>query len=157
MAPCSNLDDPIAASVQAAAVEAAKRATFAPAKYNGKPVDKGFQLRYVFDPNDTHGQTPGEGPGLIRVERNLTLPIPINIPKANYPSTWTAGLVTVKMLIFEDGLVHYAGALSGHRDLRRAAVQAACKATFQPATREGRPVKSEFVIERNFYNVFERG
>src|ERR1043165_9723741 len=34
LAPFSNLDDPLTASVQAAAVEAAKRASFVPAAYN---------------------------------------------------------------------------------------------------------------------------
>ena len=159
IAPCSNLDDPLTASVQAAAVEAAKRATFVPATFNGKPVDKGITLTYVFDPQK--GSTAGADQGVrsTRSDPEITLPVALKIPKAHYPETWgqIGGLVTVKMIIYEDGLVHYAGAISGHRELRRPAVEAACGSTFKPATLNGKPIKIEYVIEHNFYHVYERG
>jgi hypothetical protein len=159
IAPCSNLDDPLAASVQAAAVEAAKKATFVPATYNGKPADKGITLTYVFDPKK--GSTAGADQGVrsTRSDPEITLPVALKIPKAHYPEIWgqIGGLVAVKMIIYEDGLVHYAGALSGHRELRRPAVEAACGSTFQPATLDGKPIKFEYVIEHNFYHVYVRG
>ena len=159
IAPCSNLDDPLTASVQAAAVEAAKRATFVPATFNGKPVDKGITLTYVFDPQK--GSTAGADQGVrsTRSDPEITLPVALKIPKAHYPETWgqIGGLVAVKMIIYEDGLVHYAGAISGHRELRRPAVEAACGSTFKPAMLNGKPIKIEYVIEHNFYHVYERG
>ena len=159
MAPCSNLDDPLTASVQAAAVEAAKKATFTPATYNGKPVDKGFQLKYIFDPKGPRTSGSDDEIGSSRSDSHVNWPVAITIPKAHYPevSGQIAGLVSVRMVIYEDGLVHFAGAISGHRELRRPAVEAACKATFKPATHDGKPIKFEFVLEHNFYNVFVRG
>jgi outer membrane biosynthesis protein TonB len=156
MAPCSNLDDPLTASVQAAAVEAAKKVTFVPATYNGKPVEKGFELKYFFEPaaKSTSGNTLRSG-----FDPQATRPVPLRIPKANYPETWghIAGLVKVRMLIYEDGTVRYAGAMSGNKELRRAAIEAACRATFEPAMRNGVPVRSEFIMVHNFYNYYERG
>ena len=159
MAPCSNLDDPLTASVQAAAVEAAKKATFTPATYNGKPVDKGFQLKYVLDPKTSKTTDSDEDIGSARSDSHVNWPVAITIPKAHYPEVFgqIAGLVTVRMLIYEDGLVHYAAATAGHPKLRRPAVEAACKSVFKPATRDDKPIKFEFVMEHNFYNVFERG
>jgi hypothetical protein len=128
MAPCSNLDDPLTASVQAAAVEAAKKVTFTPATYNGKPVDKGFQLKFIFDPNGSKTSRSDEEIG-SRSDSHVTWPVVINIPKAHYPEVvgQIGGLVTVKVLIYEDGLVHFAAATLGHPKLRRPAVEAACK------------------------------
>jgi len=159
IAPCSNLDDPLTASVQAAAVEAAKKATFVPATYKGKSVDKGITLTYVFDPKK--GSNAGTDKGVIskRSDPKMIGPVALQIPKAHYPEVWgqIGGLVAVKMLIYEDGLVHYAGAISGNRELRRSAVEAVCKSTFQPATLDGKPVRVEYVIEHNFYHVYIRG
>jgi hypothetical protein len=59
------------------------------------------------------------------------------------------------MLIYEDGTVHYAGAMSGDRELRRPAIEAVCKATFEPAMLDGVPVRSEFVIESYFYTYYK--
>jgi outer membrane biosynthesis protein TonB len=159
IAPCSNLDDPLTASVQAAAVEAAKKATFVPATYKGKPVDKGITLTYVFDPKKGSTAAADQGLRSKRLGPEMTPPVALKIPKAHYPDIWgqIGGLVTVKMLIYEDGVVHYAGAISGNRELRRPAVEAACGSTFKPAMVDGKPVRVEYVIEHNFYHVYVRG
>jgi outer membrane biosynthesis protein TonB len=157
LAPCEAPDDPLTLSVQTAAVEAAKKTTFAPATYNGKPVDKGFELRFVFDPFD--GKPSADTVGTISSEPRSNWPVALKIPKANYPEVagTIAGLTKVKMLIDESGRVVSAGALSGNRLLRRAAIKAACGASFRPATRDGKPIKFEYILEHNFYNVYIRG
>ena len=157
MAPCNSLDDPLTASVRAAAVEAAKNTTFAPATYKGKAVDKGFELRFLFDPYD--GKPPPYKIGMTSTEPLANWPVALKIPKANYPQVagTISGLVKVKMLIDESGRVVSAGALSGNRKLRGAAVDAACRSSFRPASRNGKPIKFEYVLEHNFYNVYIRG
>jgi Gram-negative bacterial TonB protein C-terminal len=158
MAPCSNLDDPLTGLVQSAAVEAAKKATFTPAAYKGKSVEKGFLLKYIFDPQKGLNAATNDDLASTLNDPRVNWPVTIKIPKAHYPSSWrqTGGTVSVKLVIHEDGLVHYAGAVSGHRDLRRAAVEAACKATFKPATLDGQPVKFEYLIDNIFYYYFEQ-
>jgi len=159
MAPCSDLDDPLTVSVRTAAVDAAKKAVFVPAMYNGRPVEKGIRIKYVFDVNEKRATQGGEDNASEKRLDNITPPVPIKMPKAHYPENWgqIGGLVSVKMVIREDGLVHYAAAISGHRELRRPAVEAACKSIFEPATLNGKPIKVEWVIERNFYYVYIKG
>ena len=159
IAPCSNLDDPLTASVQAAAVEAAKKATFVPATYKGKPVDKGITLTYVFDPKKGSTTAADRGVRSMQADPEMVPPVALKIPRAHYPEIWgqIGGLVGVKMLIYEDGLVHYAGAISGNRELRRPAVEAACGSTFKPATLDGKPIRVEYIIEHNFYHIYVRG
>jgi len=158
MAPCSNLDDTLTAAVQSAAVEAAKRATFVPATYNGKPVEKGFQLRYFFDPSRSNVVESSIGTRMRDADPTFTPAVAVRIPKAHYPETWgtIAGLVSVQLRVDVDGKVSCAGAISGNKELRRTSVEAACRATFLPATRHGKPVSSDLIIDHNFNTVYER-
>jgi len=78
----------------------------------------------------------------------------INLPKPPYPPAARAvrasGLVSVQVLIDEDGRVMSASAVSGHPLLRGAAEQAARGARFSPTLLSGQPVKVSGVITYNF-------
>jgi periplasmic protein TonB len=77
-----------------------------------------------------------------------------SLPKPPYPPAARAvrasGAVTVQVLIDESGAVVSASALSGHPQLRAAAVQAARGARFSPTQLSGQPVKVSGVITYNF-------
>ena len=78
----------------------------------------------------------------------------VSLPKPIYPAAAKAvragGAVSVQVLIFEDGRIYSAQALSGHPLLRHAAEIAACSAGFSPTLLEGNPVKVSGVIVYNF-------
>ncbi len=158
-APCSNLDDHFTGEVREAAIAAAKTAIFEPATYKGKPVEKGLIIKYHFDPTEKGQSTIGGESGSSDPSQPRIRPKAINIPKPKYPSSWghIGGVVVVNIVIGENGSVLYAGAVSGHADLRRAAVEAACKATFTPPTLGGKPIRVVWKIEYNFYYYYEKG
>lgn len=156
-APCSNLEDPLTATIQNGAMEAAKKASFVPASWKGKPAEMGISLIYKFDPAEAQptasaGETMTNFiPGRIINVRAIT------IPKPKYPGKAKGiigGTVEVRVIIFEDGLVHFAAAVSGHRALRRAAVEAACQATFVPTSFSGKPIKTTGILSYIFYNTY---
>jgi TonB family protein len=60
------------------------------------------------------------------------------------------GLVTVKVLVDEEGKVISATAVGGHKLLFEAAVEAAKRARFSPTTLSGQPVKVSGVLTYNF-------
>jgi TonB family protein len=62
----------------------------------------------------------------------------------------TSGKVEVRIVISEAGRVIEATAISGHNTLRQAAVDAALKWVYKPATRNGIPVKTEAVVPFTF-------
>lgn len=76
------------------------------------------------------------------------------LPTPTYPETArrmrTAGLVTVDVVIDEQGKVIAAHASSGPTTLREAAVQAAQKARFSPTKLSGQPVKVTGIINYKF-------
>lgn len=78
----------------------------------------------------------------------------ISLPKPLYPVEGRAnrdsGVVTVNVLIDEQGKVARAGAVSGARTLQFAAREAACKARFSKTLLMGNPVKVSGVITYNF-------
>ncbi len=167
MTPCSDINDPLAASVRAAAVDAAKGATFFPATYKGKPIDRGFDIKFVFDPFE--GRARPDDVGTVQSVPKANWPVAVTIPKAKYPRT--AGIkngdtlklgtmvepIRLKILLDENGHVLQAGALSGiQRVHRETAVKAACQSVFRPATRDGKPIKFELIFEHNFYNDFQQ-
>jgi outer membrane biosynthesis protein TonB len=159
MAPCSNLDDPLTASVRTAAVEAAKKAVFMPATFNGNPVDKGYTLKYIFDADNDDGKAAGRQNAFLTETGapHVRRPVLLKVPKAKFPGgDAVGGIVDLRLLVYEDGRVHSVGPLSGHKAFRRAAMEAACKAVFQPAMVDGRPVKFQFLFRHNFYTVIER-
>lgn len=78
----------------------------------------------------------------------------INLPKPDYPqSAKTAraeGVVTVEVVLDEEGKVISARAVDGSSFLRQAAVDAARKARFSPTILSGQPVKISGVITYKF-------
>jgi hypothetical protein len=65
-------------------------------------------------------------------------------------STGIAGVVTIQVLIDEEGNVAKAGASGGHRYLVERARKAACESKFSPTFLDGKPVKVTGVIMYNF-------
>jgi TonB family protein len=78
----------------------------------------------------------------------------ISKPAPNYPADAKAagasGIVTVRIVVGEDGTVVSAQPAGGHPLLLAAAVEAAKKARFSPTSLSGRPVKVSGVVTYNF-------
>ena len=78
----------------------------------------------------------------------------ISKPSPAYPPIAKAaraeGVVTVQIVVDEEGKVISASAVSGHPLLQSAAVAAARQARFSPTLLEGQPVKVSGVITYNF-------
>lgn len=78
----------------------------------------------------------------------------ISKPQPVYPPIAKAaraqGVVTVQVLVSEDGKVMAAQAVSGHPLLRAAAVAAARQALFTPTLLDGKPVKVSGVVTYSF-------
>jgi TonB family protein len=78
----------------------------------------------------------------------------ISKPQPAYPpiaiSARASGVVTVQILVNEEGKVISASAVSGHPLLLQAAVAAARQARFSPTLLSGQPVKVSGVITYNF-------
>jgi TonB family protein len=143
--------------LQAAAVEAAKKATFSPEKLAGKGGVVTGTITYDFGAPRTSKanptaatQTSGEdspvvGGPLVGAERN--------VPQADYPaearSKRTASTVTVLVRVSRGGKVISWLTLDGDAPFRAAALKAAKKATFSP---DKLPGKGEVVgtITYNF-------
>lgn len=87
-----------------------------------------------------------EGGVLNNSASNLVQPVYPPIAKAARAS----GTVVVQVLVNESGAVMAASAQEGHPLLRSAAVKAAIESTFNPATRNGKPVKVAGTLEITF-------
>jgi len=87
-------------------------------------------------------------PSSIISSKVLSKPVPVYPPIAI--QTHTTGVVTVEILVDEQGRVISAQATSGHPLLRAAARQAALQARFTPTQLNGQPVKVSGVITYNF-------
>lgn len=78
----------------------------------------------------------------------------IEKPAPPYPAEAKAarvsGIVTVSVVLDEEGRVETAEAVSGHPLLRAAAVEAAYRARFSPTKLSGQPVKVSGVVTYNF-------
>lgn len=78
----------------------------------------------------------------------------ISKPAPPYPAIARAarasGVVTVQILVDEQGRVVSARAVNGHPLLQQAAVQAAYQARFSPTLLSGQPVRVSGVITYNF-------
>jgi TonB family protein len=170
---CPTITYPHVVALREAARAAALKAKFAPASRDGKPVLgtawidfdfarpapetpadtkdrdtlKGVQLSNEPSPNlpSTAGRT--KSTGLVKGKA-------VSMPKPPYPPAArpvrAAGVVSVRVVIDENGSVFTAEAISGHPFLRPAATAAACKAQFTPTLLEGKPVKVSGIITYNF-------
>jgi TonB family protein len=78
----------------------------------------------------------------------------ISLPSPSYPETArrmrTSGIVTVEVVVDENGKVISAQATSGPSTLKDAAVRAALRARFSPTTLSGQPVKVSGLINYKF-------
>jgi TonB family protein len=155
-APCSDLDDPLAAALLKASEDAALRSTFEPATFKGKAIDRGIRLRYHFSAETSRATLET---GAVNVgQGSLIVGKAIDLPKPKYPDKAQGfqsfqGSVHVIVYVHEDGRVHYVEPISGHRVFRRAALEAACKATFHPTLLDGKPIKAVGSISYIFYFV----
>ena len=79
----------------------------------------------------------------------------IHKPLPDYPAVRGAnpppsGVVTVQVLVNEDGTVRWAKAVGGHSLLQQAAVAAARKTRFSPTLLSGQPMKVAGVVTYEF-------
>lgn len=151
MAPCSDRGDKRVKKLREAALEAVKKSSFEAAIQDGKPVDSFGTIKYQIPPPAASEPSTGE-PKMIQGGvingKALSLPRPAYPPLAH--ASRAAGAVSVQVVIGEDGKVLGAMSLSGHPDLKDAAVEAACDARFSPTLLAGHPVKVTGVITYNF-------
>lgn len=155
-APCTNLDDPMATTLRTAAEQAAAKAIFVPATWKGKPIEKGMRLNFHFDRRHENASA-GDARETEFVNAGFLNARAINLEEPKYPTKAQGvlgGSVDVNVIVSEDGMVQYAGAVSGHKTLRRATVEAACRSTFRPVLMGGKPVKFSGVISWAFRNIY---
>ncbi len=74
----------------------------------------------------------------------------IYLPQPEAPTSEANGVVTVQVLVDEQGNVLEARAISGAQNLHQAAVNAARLARFSPTLLMGEPVKVTGIITYNF-------
>ncbi len=78
----------------------------------------------------------------------------VSLTKPGYPPAAKAvrasGAVSIQVLIYEDGSMYSASAVSGHPLLSRSAEIAACSSKFSPTLLMGNPVKVSGIITYNF-------
>jgi protein TonB len=93
-------------------------------------------------------------PKLVRMSEGVLKGNAISLPKPIYPpiarQIGLQGLVTVQILIDEEGRVVSAKAISGHPLLNHEAEKAAMQARFTPTKLSNQPVKVSGVISYNF-------
>lgn len=98
--------------------------------------------------------TPTPVPKQIRLATSIISSKAISKPVPVYPiiarQAHASGVVTVEILVDEQGRVLSAQATSGHPLLREAARQAALQARFTPTQLNGQPVKVSGMINYNF-------
>ncbi|HVF55585.1 MAG TPA: energy transducer TonB [Pyrinomonadaceae bacterium] len=106
--------------------------------------------------------TPAPQPTVEKVEKKATTIVSLGVingkaiskPVPAYPSIGRAvnasGVVTVQILVDEEGRVVSAQATNGHPLLRATSVQAAYRARFTPTLLSNRPVKVSGFITYNF-------
>jgi TonB family protein len=85
----------------------------------------------------------GRGGGIVDVDMG-EVPVLLNMPKPVYPeiarTAEVEGVVTLQILVGEDGHVKEVKVAKGHPMLNEAAIAAARGATFKPATQQKHPV-----------------
>jgi TonB family protein len=111
--------------------------------------------------SDGTGSVQGGGQGGVKGKpKPYSPPKAIKRVKPRYPADAKAagvsGAVDVRILISEEGKVIEAEAVSGHKLLREAAVEAAKQCVFRPAEKSGVPVKTKGAITFNFNEKLRR-
>jgi protein TonB len=105
-------------------------------------------------PRATPTPAPAKPPEQVRLSSNVISSKVISKPSPAYPmlakQARVQGVVTVEILINEEGRVVSAQATSGHALLRAAAQASAYQASFTPTSISGHPVKVAGVITYNF-------
>lgn len=92
-----------------------------------------------------------QGTGMVRsLVQNKAVSKPLPHYPAEAKEAQVEGVVTVQLVIDEEGGVETARAVSGPELLRAASVEAACRARFSPTEVSGRPVKVATVITYRF-------
>ncbi len=146
------------------AQKAALAAKFSPTKLNGVPVRVKGLLIYIFGSEGIEKVPEPMEPRTFTAVRTKGVPSQISggvlngkaicLPRPDYPPAARAvragGIVTVQVLIDENGDIISASAVSGHPLLRAAAVDAARDAKFSPTMLSGELVKVSGVITYNF-------
>lgn len=129
------------AALWAAAEQSAMDAKFSPTLLNGTPVKVKGTIVYNF----SSGKIISGG-----VINGKAVELPEPVYPAAAKAVAASGLVSVQVLIDEDGNVQSAEAVSGHPLLRSAAVDAARQAKFPPTLLSGIPVKVSGILKYNF-------
>lgn len=125
---------------------------FKPAMKEGKPVESkaGISLT-VGNSTKTKPIDPG-APGLIN--GGVVNGKAISLPKPRFPAEGkaarAAGIVSVQILISEEGKVLNAQAVSGSPYFHAVSREAACNARFAATRLGGKPVKVKGLITYNF-------
>ena len=105
-------------------------------------------------PRPTSTPAPPKPEGPIRVPSSVISSKIVHKPVPAYPAiarqAGIQGIVSVQIVVDEQGQVASAKATSGNPLLQHAAVQAARQATFTPTFLNGQPVKVSGVITYNF-------
>ena len=137
-------------ALREAAEKAAMEAKFAPTQLNGQGVKVSGVIIYNFVGSHTPEgiSIPKVISGGVLNGKATSLPAPRYSPAA--AAVNASGLVSVQVMIDEEGNVISADAVSGHPLLRGAAVEAARQAKFLPTLLSGQPVRITGVITYNF-------
>ncbi len=145
--------------LQAAGINAAYLSKFKPTILSGQAVKVSGIIVYKFLPPATEKssteETPLQNSSLLKIMNKSVLNgKAISLPKPDYPleakSAKAGGVVSVQVLIDEQGNVESANAVSGHELLFATSEKAARGAKFSPTLLEGVPVKVQGVIVYNF-------
>jgi len=106
------------------------------------------------DVDDKVPEPPVKPPTTKQVTSQVLTSKAISVPQPPYPriakDTHTFGVVSVQILVDEQGKVISAHIVSGHPFLTNAARDAAMRARFTPTILNGQPVKIQGVITYNF-------
>lgn len=136
--------------LRAAAVDAARFATFTPVLKDGQPVQVQGVLTYDFSPPEGLNKTSAGG----SIDGGVLNSKAISFPKPAYPPAARAvragGAVSVGVIIDTRGNVVKAEAVSGNPLLRAASAAAAREAKFEPALVDGKPVVVTGFLVYNF-------
>jgi TonB family protein len=134
------------------ALSAALKAKIIPNKIDNTPIKGWMRITYWFNAGETIRLAIVTLPDII--VSDIPMGHLVSLPQPVYPPAALAvrasGTIIVAILIDQKGNVEKAEIVSGHPLLRAAAVKAALKAKFVPATLSGTPVKARSEIHFRF-------